>query len=301
MGNITVQNIRDEVYKLLDEYSIATASIDTNITNRIDNQINLCNYELADMEKVSALLKISQFPVANMLGETFLLDTYTVTAVNYTQASAYAYHFEVDNECSIDVKEASANGTYVTLSTLSITGISAFTRYRGFATAAVSANNIRLSFYGSNVFTIRNVAFYPYTFGNNTASIPDFKPYAEYSVPSDYYDMNRVTYRYKDDYGTFTNYRKEGDKWLIPRNYSAEFLFYYWKQVSSVVTATDTFDILDKTALIIPYAVAGAILIGNGFNLAAGQKLIDMYEYKKSRIKTTHEYGRQKLDNIMGW
>jgi len=296
-----MQNIRDEVYKLLGEFSNTTASIDTDITIRIDGLINDAYFSLAERDKVSSVYTVNQFPVANMLGETFDYDTHTTTAINYTQTSAYAYHFEVNYDCDVDILEGSSINTMTTLSTLNITGISTFTQYRNFVTAAVSSDYIRLSFYGDNYYTIKNVAFYPYTFGDSTAAIPDFKPYAEYDVPSDYLSLNRVTYRYKDDYGQFTDYRKEGDKWLIPRSYSAEFMFYYWKQVTAVATAVNTFDIQDKTTILIPLYVAGMILIGNGFNVQAGMSLINMYELKKAQIDISHEYGRRNIDNIMGW
>ena len=301
MGSVTMQNIRDEVYKILDEYSTTTASVDTNITNRIDNQINIAYYELSEKNKLASSIYISQFPVENMLGETFSYDVHTTTVVNYTQASAYAYYFQTDNECTVDVKEASSNGTYTTLSTISITGISTFTEYKDFVTATVSSDYIRLSFYGDNVYTIRNVAFYPYTFNNLTASIPTFKPYNEYALPSDYDDINRVRYRYNADYDNFTDYRIEASSVLIPRGYSAEFIIDYWRFPSAVTTATNTFDILDKFAWLIPYHVAGTILVGNGFNVGAGQTLLNIYEQKKGRIDTSIEYGRQSVINYKGW
>ncbi len=296
-----MQDIVNETLKLLDEFSNSTASIDTNILNRIDGQINRCYYELAERDLVSSYMKISQFPVENMLGETFSYDTHTTTAVTYTQASAYAYYFETDGNCLVDIQEASSNGVYTTLSTLTVTGVSSFTLQRGFVTALVSSDNIRLSFYGNSVYTIRNVAFYPYTFGNSTASIPSFTPYCEYSLPSDYMDINRVTYRYNSDYGPFTDYRIENGKLLISRGYSSEFIFNYYRQVSALTTATNTFEILDKSALIIPYGVAGTILVGNGYNVKAGQQLLAMYEAKKNGIDVSNEYGNREIVNEQGW
>jgi len=297
----TMQNIRDFTYKLLDEYSVTTGSVDANVSSRIVELINDAYYEIAEKDKVSSVVQISQFPVANMLGETFSYTTHTTTAVTYAYASAYAYYFEVDNDCSVDIKEGSSLSTMTTLSTLTITGISTFTRYRDFMTGTTSSDYFQLSFYGDNVYTIKNVAFYPYTFGNSTASIPDFKPYMEYALPDDYMDRKTLSYRYKDDYGTFTDYKIEGGYLMIPRGYSAEFYFYYWKQVTGVATATDTFDIKDKNALIIPYYAAGMILIGNGFNIPAGDKLVETYEYKKANIDTSQDYGKHTMYNVVGW
>lgn len=289
------------VYKLLGEYSPTTSEIDLNITYRVDELINRYYYELSERDKVSALTKISQFPIANMLGETFNYYTYTTTAVTFSQASAYAYYFEVDGDCAVDVLDGSNITTMTTLSTLTLTGTSSFTAYKAFATAAVSSDYIKLSFYGSSVFNIRNIAFYPYAFGNSTALIPAFTPYVEYDISADYMDVKNVTYRYKSDYGVFTDYLIENGKFLIPRGYSAEFRFNYWKLVSGLTTATNTFEIKDKTVLIIPYAVAGDILLGNGFNIQAGQALKNEYEKIKAQIDTSNEYGRQKVDNICGW
>ncbi len=296
-----MQDVRNTVYKLLGEYSTVTASIDTNVTNRIDELINRYYFELSEKDKTSALTKISQFPVENMLGETFYINTHTTTALTFTQASAYAYHFEVDGECSVDILEGSNTATMTTLSTLTITGVSTFTRYRNFMTGSVSGDYYGLSFYGDGVYNIRNVAFYPYAFGNSTAAIPDFKPEMEYAVSSDYMDTKNVTFRYKSQYGTFTDYRIENSYLLIPRGYSAEFYHNYWKQVTAVATATNTFDLKDKNVLAIPFAVAGDILIGNGFNIQAGNTLKAEYEKMKARISTFEAQGRQTMYNIKGW
>jgi len=296
-----MQDIRNEVYKLLGEYSVVTASIDTNITNRIDGLINRYYFELAEKDKVSALTKISQFPIENMLGEIYDYQTYTTTAIPYTQASARTYFFEVDNECAVDIKEGSNTSTMTTLSTLDITGISTFTKYRGLISAATASNYITMSFYGTAPFTIRNVAMYAYTFGNNTASIPDFMPYLEYALSSDYMKTKNVSYRLSQNYGVFTDYIIENGYLMIPRGYSAEFYHNYWKQVSGVATATNTFDVRDKTAAIIPFGVAADILIGNGFNVAAGRVLEEKYERMKAQIDTFTDQGRKTISNYKGW
>lgn len=299
--SVTLQQIRDECYKLLDEYSTTTASIDSNITNRIDGQINRYYFELAQKDKVSATEYISQFPVANMLGETFSYNTYTTTAVTYTQASAYAYYFEVDNDCTVDVQEASSDGVYTTLSTITVTGASCFTSYKNFVTATVSSDNIKLSFYGDNVFTIKNVAMYPYTFGNVTANIPSFTPSVNYQISSDFMDIKNITFTNNAEYGKFTDFTIENGKLMIPRGYSTEFRFNYYKKVNPLTSATDTFEIQDENAWIIPYGVAGTVLIGNGFNVGAGQVLNGMYEQKKNQIDTSENFGRQEIYNIKGW
>jgi len=301
MGTYTMQDVRNITYKLLGEYSPATASVDVNLTYRVDELINRYYFELAELDKVSAITKISQFPVENMLGETFEYEKCTTTAISYTQASALAYYFEVDGGCFVDVKEGSNTATMTTLSTLDVTGVSVFTRYRGFITAATASNYITMSFYGSSPLTIRNFAYYPYDFGAATASIPDFKPHMEYAISADYMDTKNVTYRCNEDYGTFTDYKIENGYLLIPRIYSAEFYHNYWKQVSGVTTATNTFEIKDKTVLLIPFGVAGDILIGNGFNIQAGNTLLEKYESKKNQIDTSNEQGRHTMFNYQGW
>ncbi len=297
----TLQNIRDFIYKLLGEYSTVSASIDTTLSNRIDDSINLHYFELAQKDKLSSSIAISQFPISNMLGETFKYDTHTTTSIGFTAASAYAYYYEVDGAHIVDILEGSNTATMTTLSTLTVTGISTFTAYRNFVTASVSSDYIKLNFYGTQEYRIRNVAMYPYTFGSSTANIPSFAPYVEYSLPSDYDDINRVRYRDKNDYGTFTDYKIDNSKLLINRGYSAEFFLDYWRIPSGVTTATNTFGIKDRTALIIPYGVAGDILIGDGFNVDAGQALKEQYERKKNAIDVSVNYGKQEIVNSRGW
>jgi hypothetical protein len=301
MGVYTFQNIREMTWKLLNEYQTVTANVDTNITNRVDESINLHYAELAQKDKISSSVSISQFPVQNMLGETFSYDTHDVTAVSYVAASAHAYYYEVNGAHSVDILEGSSTTTMTTLSTVTVTALSAFAAYKNFVTAAVSSDYIKLNFYGTGVYQIRNVAMYPYAFSSSTAAIPAFKPYAEYDLPADFDKVNQVRYRNSDDYDKFTNYRIENGKLLISRAYSAEFFLDYWIIPPAVTTATNVFLVKDRTALIIPYGVAGDILMGNGFNVAAGQALKQEYENKKAQIDTSKEYGKQTILNTRGW
>ncbi|MDD5395640.1 MAG: hypothetical protein PHE17_21675, partial [Thiothrix sp.] len=87
----------------------------------------------------------------------------------------------------------------------------------------------------------------------------------------------------------------------ISRGYSAEFLLDYWIIPSALTTATNTFLIKDRTALMIPYGVAGDILVGNGINVSQGQAFIAEYEKKRDSIDTSTEYGKQEISNSRGW
>ncbi len=320
MGTITMQNVRDMTYKLLNEYQTVTANVDLNIVSRVDEQINLCYMELATKDKISASFWIAQFPIPNLLypssvendynvaygGSLYVTDSYQNTALTYAAQSAASYYFEVDNNCDVDIYEISAAGT-ATLNTLSITGISVFTQYVGFITAVSGADTIQLAFYTTGAtFDVRNVALYGYTFNGVTASIPYYQPWVEYQIPDDYYGINRMRMRYYNDYRNFSDYRIDNDinnkrRVLIPRDYRAEFVFEYWKLPSAVSTGLDTFQIRDAYTYVIPWGVAGTIMLGNGFNARVGQLFLDMYEKKKNNIKLDHDFGYMKLDNIKGW
>ena len=301
MGNYTLGDIRNMTTKLLNEYQTTTSLIDISILNRIDESVNLCYQELSQKDKIASSVAISQFPIANMLGETFSYDTHTTTSVSFVAASAYAYYYECDGAHSVDILEGSSTATMTTLSTVTVTAASTFAAYRDFVTAAVSSDYIKLEFYGDQEYRIKNAALYPYTFGNSTVAIPAFKPYVEYALPSDYSDINKVRYRSNNEYGTLTDYRIDGGNLLISRGYSAEFFLDYWVIPSAVTTATNTFLIKDRTALIIPYGVAGDILIGNGINVGQGQAFKAEYEKKLKAIDTSTEHGKQTISNTRRW
>jgi hypothetical protein len=91
------------------------------------------------------------------------------------------------------------------------------------------------------------------------------------------------------------------DKLLIPRGYSAEFKFHYFTMPSMITTATNVFDLKDKTVMIIPYFVAGSILAGNGFNIPAAQMLLAEYERKKAAIDTSTNRGKHTISNTKQW
>lgn len=301
MGSYTMGDIRNNVTKLLNEYQTTTALIDVSILNRIDESINSHYLELATKDKIASSVSIAQFPVENMLGEIFTYDTHDLTAVCYVGASSYAYYYECNGAHSVNILEGSSVSTMTTLSTVTVTAVSTFVAYKNFVTAAVSSDYIKLNFYGTGVYQIRNVAMYPYTFNYSTGEIPAFTPYCSYSLPTDYDDINQVRYRSNSDYGKFTDYKIEGGKLLISRGYSAEFFLDYWIIPSALTTATNTFLIKDRTALMIPYGVAGDILIGNGINVSQGQAFIAEYEKKRDSIDTSTEYGKQEITNSRRW
>jgi hypothetical protein len=301
MGVYTFGDIRNQSLKLINEFATVSAGIDVTILNRLDDSINDKYFELAQADKIASSVAISQFPIENMFGEYFQYDTHTTTPVSYTGASAYAYYYECDGAHSVDIMEGSSTTTMTTLSTVTVTAASTFVAYKNFVTAAVSSDYIKLNFYGNDEYRIKNVAMYPYAFGNSTAAIPAFKPYAEYALPNDYDDMNQVRYMDRNRYGVFTDYKIENGKLLISRGYSAEFILDYWIIPPAVTTATDTFLIKDRTALIIPYGVAGDILVGNGINVPQGQAFKELYEKKKGNIDTAVEYGKQTITNSRRW
>lgn len=297
----TFQNIRDMTYKLINEYSTISGNIDTTLTNRVDESINSKYMELATKDKISSSVSIAQFPVENMLGEIFNYDTHDLTVVSYVAASAACYYYECNGAHSVDILEGSSVSTMTTLSTVTVTAVSTFVAYKNLITAAVTSDYIKLNFYGTGVYQIRNVAMYPYPFNNSTAEIPAFTPYCSYTIPTDYDDVDQVRYRNGAKYDKLTDYRMEDGKLLIPRGYSAEFFFDHYIIPAALTTATDTFLIKDRTALMIPYGVAGDILIGNGINVGQGQAFIAEYEKKRDSIDTSKEYGKQTISNTRKW
>lgn len=325
MGNITMQAVRDASYKLLNEYQTVTGNVDLNVVQRVDEQINLCYWEIATKDKVSASFWIAQFPINNLLypstqdandwggqccgGGMYVTDSYQSTPLTYAAASACSYFFEVDNACNVDIYEYSAAGTgaTATLQTLTISAVSIFTQYVGFITALSAGDTIQLAFYVSGgTFDVKNVALYSFSFSGVTASIPYYQPWVEYQIPTDFYAINRMRYRYYNDYRTFSDYRIDNGvdnvwKLLVPRDYRGELVFDYWRMPSGVTTAVNTFEIRDAYAYIIPWGVAGAIMMGNGFNARVGGMYMQYYEQKRDAIKLDHNYGYMKLDNIKGW
>lgn len=315
MGQITMDNVRDATYKLLNEYQTITGNVDLNVVQRVDEQINLCYWELATKDRVSASFWIAQFPINNILypaadtqdGGQFVADSYQTTPLTYAAASACSYYFEVDNACKVDIYEYSSVGATATLETLTIPAVSIFTQYVGFITALSAGDTIQLAFYVSGgTFDVKNVAMYSFSFSGVTASIPYYQPWVEYQIPQDFYAINRMRYRDNADYRTFSDYRIDNDvsnlwRVLVPRDYRGEFVFEYWAMPSAVATALDTFKIRDAYAYIIPWGVAGAIMMGNGFNARVGAMYMQYYEQKKDAIKLDHDFGYMKLDNIKGW
>jgi len=307
MGNLTVGEIRNATYKLLREYYPVAANIDINLTYIVDTElINRYYYEVAEIEGVEAVVKYSHFPIKNLLGEmstNFGYKTHTNVSVDYNAASARSYTFEVNKNCTAYVYEQSGDGTLTTLATIECTSVTGFTEYRGLFTPATVSNVAKLSFVGNGEYQIKNVAMYPYYFDGVSANIPPFKQYSEFQKPSDYLDIHYVEMENVSSFNpNFTDYNQDKDKWRIKRQYSAEFSFYYYRQVSAIDSAsTSKFEVTDKTALLIPFALAGTVLNANGYNLQAGSTFINTFEAKKAQIAQSENNGKQEIYNIKGW
>lgn len=144
---------------------------------------------IANMVKIPAVMTVTQNAIPNQLGLLQGFDLQQYLPGNdkvLTGTGTKSYYFEVDNLATISIK---VNG--VVQKTINNTIKGAFTAYKGNITA-LATDIVTITFTGNYPFNIRNTALYAYSFATD-ADVPDYKPYIEYALPSDFMSFDSIT------------------------------------------------------------------------------------------------------------
>ena len=161
---------------------------------RMPALFDIAQKQIATVKKIVSLKKISQYLPDNQLSTAYPFDVvpYTGTEIDYEAVGSLAYNFEVDGAATVKVQEETAEDTWTTLTTVThTTPVGEFTAYNGVIAASDTDNSIRLQFTGSSAYNIRNVALWNVAFASASV-VPDYKEYIEYSMPSDFWKLNKV-------------------------------------------------------------------------------------------------------------
>ena len=297
--------IRDLAYKLANTYSadgqLIPLSDNADARLAMTDFINTGYYKSLQFTPVESVYSITQKGIPNLLNmySSFNLvqhldEDYTVSATG-----AKSYYFEVDKDCVVYIEESVA-GVWTTLSTITITGITSFTEYKGLITASSVANDIRIRFSGNYPYNIRRTALYYYSFAN-ADDVPKFKPYINYPLPGDYISLNKIVVNGDDrEHSTLIDYSIEKKNLVLNYFYSGSFDVHYFKRPEPLVLDTDIPETPIEGHSYLSYFSSGSWLFSTG-QQAQGLTLINQYDSFMTESSPTIDEQNGTIENFNNW
>jgi hypothetical protein len=279
----TVQKILYDVRALLDEYSEDGVVISPDSVADINAKgilfVDMAQKELFRTGNMFKTYKLVNKPWENKLGRfsNFDVQIFEGTDQYYPESGveAKAYYFEVDSDFTVVIEEFEA-GAWQTLQTITAV-ITENTSYKGNITPSTAGNLIRLRFTGNYAYHHKNRALFNVSF----KTVPDYRPWVKYSMPSDFRMVDVVVQEYPErQYSRDASYKWEGFKDMYVNYFFDGEIRVIYKPVPVTITAlTDTLEVDDTTANAISYYVAAKLAPFEN------KELVNFFEQKYNELK----------------
>jgi len=302
---LNVSELRKLVKKIINSYSadgeILPLSDNADVDLVIVDHLNTAYYKAIEFDKIESVYSFTQNAIPNLLSvyESFNLLQHLDQDLTISATGVKSYTFEIDHPATIYIEE-NIGGVWTNLDTLTITGITSFTEYKGLVNPSNVANVVQIRFSGSYIYNIRRTALYGYTFAS-VGDIPSFKPYMKYQLPDDYIRMNKVV-RNSDDRlnEEMIDYRVEKRNLVINYFYNGSFDSYYFSRPNPLILDTDTPLIQPQHHPYLAYFAAGEWLIASG-RQADGVLRINQFDNFMRELKPVIDEVNGTIENSSGW
>lgn len=251
MFTMTLGDLKRDAVKLIDEFSSSTEITDDNdIKDKLNSLFNIAQIELSQISKIDAQMTLVQDIPLNEIGIT-QDDLYTHNKDDVVFSGiGMSYYFQVKGIATVVISKEGEEDI-----TIQNDNNSKFTTYKG---VFDTAGKITIRFTGEYYYSMRNIAIYDAKFSGIT-TVPAYQKYLEYELPSDFYQMNLVTYRGSK----LEDYKRIGNKILIPSSYIGEVVVNYYKYPTKIDDETSDDFVLElnpEALTILPYYVASDVL-----------------------------------------
>lgn len=305
---MNIKECQDAALKHINQYSIAGSPIALSYNNQADyvqrmrDLINDAQMEIAKTTKpIFAQYTITQTNIPNMLPDTAYeqrkhRDTDEVYEV---AGAAKAYYFEVNKPATVYI-EHKVNDVWTPVVTINAVPTSGFTAYKGKVNCTGQS---RIRFSGQYTYAYRYYALYAYNFPDD-ASVPSFKPYIEYEMPTDFMKMvGRGIPSYEGkNFLLSHDYEWRGRKTLLlRRDLEGEFLVDYYRypiRVTAATTETTELDNTPDTHEAIPYYVASGIVRQDDPSISA--TLYNIFETRLVRLGEPTVSDFNQIEDVYG-
>jgi hypothetical protein len=126
---------------------------------------------------------IHHSPMENLLDDTFepIEKKHELT---FEATGAKAYYFECDGSGAVYIARLALSAEWEIIGTRELASARTFVPYKGVirADGAFTYDRVRLRFVGEYLYSVRNVALYPYVYSENTEDVPAFGAYTAYDI-----------------------------------------------------------------------------------------------------------------------
>lgn len=308
---MTYSEFRDLTIKLLNSYSTSgnlTLLTDSSINDavlRLASFAQVAQFEIATTAKYIHKKKIiSQNPIPNLLLGLYTFDIQAhldKDLIDMVAKGAKSYNFEVDNLATIYIEEETSTGVWTILQTLTNTVKGEYTIFKGFTGVTNVAHNVRVRFSGSYPYNVRNKALFAYLWPT-TSDMPVYQKYAEYTMPTDFFQLNKVVNKGNSIQNT-VDWEWQG-RTKVSVNYflvGEIDIFYYAYPTAVPTTPSDdwTFDLDEEACKAIPYYASAQVLMDDPVNRSTSDKLMALYQGKLANMSNNITQGNQSVKNSM--
>lgn len=304
----------DKIIKLLNFYSISGNIISKTDSNYLDYSLRFrvltdtAQKEIATTaKKIRKLKHIAQNPIPSQLINplySFDIVQHLTDDITYSATGSRAYTFKVDNPATIYIEEQ-VNNVWGILQVITHTSpLNEFTEYKGLITPSSILNSVRIRFSGNYVYNIRDIALFAYTF-SSPSTIPQYQKYNLYTMPDDFYQLNKVIFKGSptEGYGynpTSDFYWEKRNVLAVNYNYKGEFTIDYSAYPSTIddnTVETYEFEIDLEAQEAIPYYVASMMMMHE--NPSIGNKLYSLYQGKLANLDDNVSNGAVAVSNTL--
>ena len=297
--------IKDMALQLIDEYSsngeLISGADNADVLNKMTNLANAAQAQISEFAKIRAVHEIVQYPINNLLGESYDIHQHTGEDLEYeSDTPAKAYYFEVDGEATVYVEELSSG--WQVLETINVPGtVAGFTAYKGLINASNPNNKTRLRFSGSYPYNTRNRALYEFAF-SSADKVPAYQEEVKYDLPSDFWQLENILFLSTNSkrFTEFIHYTFRDGTLFIPRSFKGEFRVNYFKKPVALVEDADVPEIDSKYHHLIAQYVAAMVLVSRG-ETSKGTQLRNFYEVELYRINGDDGSGPGYIKDAIGW
>jgi len=299
----TVEKILLDVRALFDELSkngtLLPESTVADMNLSAIRFVDMAQKELFSTGNIYKTMKITQKEPVNLLGNSeYEIRVFEGTDYTTDEKIANAYYFETDDSGIVQVQEHNS-GIWQTIETINVADSDKMISYKGIITPTTAGNLIRLNFTGTTLYKFQNVALYREPF--KATKIPNYKPYLEYIMPSDFRVLKEIIF--EDERGGYIavpNYKWEGFKSLyVDRNFIGNLRIIYKSVPITITNKNDVLEIDDITANAITYYVASKVAPHEMKELT--NFFEEKYNELKQASKITTPASEQTIQDVYRW
>ena len=308
---------KNRVLKIMREYSnagvVTPVSRNKDYTLSMNSLFDVGQKEIATTTKpIYKNFDISQLGLSNGLGRDVgwkIEQHKTEDRIFTINSGALSYYFEIDNTADVFIEEETSPDVWTILETHNYVATAReYTTFKNLIVPSDTDNAIRLRFSGDFFYNFKNYALFIENFAL-VADVPNYEPFVEYILPTDFYNIKDVVWEYNigkyTQYGAYRFERKDENRRsiMIPYHDTGEFRVKYNAYPTTIdddTLDTHEFDLDDEAQEVLLYYVASGLKKDEDPNMS--DRLQNDYNIKMNNLMEAGEsQGLHIIYDAEGW